>query len=97
VDVIYYWKGRAYIVQISGRGKKCCERIFIMTWIKCSDRLPEEDVEVLCWDVNQYQLGRNLAGEMCVWIHEDWDHEDWSISYSVTHWAELPQPPKENE
>ncbi len=68
-----------------------------MKWIKCSDRLPEQNVPVLvfCDAQDGFDEGVMLA---------DWyDHEGKSIWFCVchqtdpinpTHWMMLPQHPK---
>ena len=60
------------------------------TWIKCSDRLPEEGVYVLVYnDANE--LRYHVAS------HQDgyWTNENYYF-FAVTHWSELPDPPKED-
>ena len=65
-----------------------------MNWIKCSDRLPEEDKEVIFYNKFRWTFhvgAYNSAAEVweCDW--EKLEAED------VSYWAEIPEPPKEDE
>lgn len=62
------------------------------TWIKCSERLPNEEGEYLV----------RLAGGVMVmkWygIHNPnrpWSFTGWKLPYEFTHWMPLPEAPKE--
>lgn len=58
-------------------------------WISVNDQLPEEDVHVLAWIEDD---GAEWA-EVCSQHNSfftSWDHEP----LPVTHWMELPEPPK---
>lgn len=69
----------------------------MMEWIKCTDKMPEQEVDVLCFDCNRadsyelfvacwyYRFGRAYwAGP------SDWDRYD----LIVTHWMPLPKLPQ---
>ena len=63
-------------------------------WIRCEDRLPEDDKDVLMWGPEiDYDVGHHFE-------HFDLDIE-WiggEFPYSgseVSHWMPLPEPPKE--
>jgi hypothetical protein len=59
-------------------------------WISVKDRLPEDDREVLVV----------LNGESYKDVHVSWhDGEDfgWATTGYVSHWMELPAPPKEEK
>ena len=66
-----------------------------MTWIKCSDKLPEYNHKVLVVDEN----GDMAVGIRCKpnsWWPEDywWEiYSQRSIIYDITHWMELPEKP----
>lgn len=58
-------------------------------WIPVAERLPEKDGDYLCW----------LLGYMSVlrWDGKNWWYVSIGGAYTryVTHWQELPEPPKE--
>jgi hypothetical protein len=53
-------------------------------WIKCSDRLPEKEDYYLCYD-----HFKNF--KIYFFYPNHW------IDRNVSHWQELPEPPKENK
>jgi|688.fasta_scaffold1266571_1 hypothetical protein len=62
----------------------------MLQWISVSDRLPENDREVLVV----------LNGESYKDVHVSWhDGEEfgWATTGYVSHWMELPAPPKEEK
>lgn len=67
-----------------------------MRWIKCSDRTPQLNEDVLLWVVDYYQCPSPMIGYMqesgeCFVVEDDY-----VISLiRVTHWQPLPNPPKE--
>jgi len=75
-----------------------------MNWIKCSDKLPDEDGEYLTYwidDSSTYRMDiqrftkiprREEGMYRDCYLH--WEKQIWD-DYCVTHWAKLPQPPKE--
>ena len=74
-------------------------------WIKCSDRLPDNPekgciviiiasycIERKIWHVSQAEFQKNNFYNLY--------NERMSIDdpyWAITHWMELPKPPKENE
>lgn len=60
-------------------------------WIPVTERLPEDDGEVLCInDYHFYIVGWLYCDDVGNYICES-DNE---IMYDVTHWMPLPQPPE---
>ena len=70
-------------------------------WISVKDRLPEDDVDVIVYAVSNnggYTIvitfhthklyGLNIEGWAPPWQY-------FTISYTITHWMPLPEPPKE--
>lgn len=71
-----------------------------MEWIKCSDRLPESDENVLIFsDTNDFSspsIGYMTKWSECVtWTNlTEWVGDEGSFSnVHVSHWQPLPQPP----
>ena len=60
-------------------------------WISVDDRLPDcEDlvcIAIFCEDRREYDLAR--------WNGDYWTRKAWPLGYSPTHWALLPEPPKQ--
>ena len=63
-----------------------------MSWIKCSDCLPEKDIKVLFSNGEEIFLGWMLTdmGKEIFWSHYDYLEEE-----NITHWMPLPEPPKD--
>ncbi len=62
-------------------------------WIKCSDRLPPDDVLVLVWKVSKFPPKyESCAITQC--INKEFDLLA-SDRFTVTHWQPLPAPPKD--
>lgn len=69
-----------------------------MEWIKCSDRMPEEEIEVLIFmdnkfiDVAFYTITKYDNGK----IYRMFETGDIMGGYEaerITHWQPLPEPP----
>lgn len=60
-------------------------------WISVKDRLPDEETEVLCYLGNA--LGKGIV--VAFRRHGDWYFDGWKCP-TVTHWMQLPEPPKED-
>ena len=63
-----------------------------MDWIKIKDRFPEIDQTILAL-LTVGNPKRSYSGRIGVWT---WSKND-DINTDITHWMELPEPPKENE
>ena len=59
-------------------------------WIKCSERMPENDDTVLTWNGDTFQVDRFDVNGL---VHGIW-HEQ---RLDVTHWQPLTEPPAEDE
>ncbi|MCR9263332.1 MAG: DUF551 domain-containing protein [Flavobacteriaceae bacterium] len=67
-----------------------------MSWISVKDRLPEQTSDVLvCYPLIDGYIGMASA---CYDEGKWWDYKgDNVISiYQITHWMELPEPPKQD-
>ena len=64
-------------------------------WVKCSERLPEQDTLVLVADISAgvYAAWLNRNGR---WTKGDSDGYSWSVD-GTTHWSNLPSPPEKTE
>lgn len=72
-------------------------------WIKCSERMPEQMVNVLFYDRWESKDWTMRAG---YWNGRSWvpnadaDGDspgcEWISRQAVTHWMPLPEPPKED-
>ena len=62
-----------------------------MKWIKCSDRLPEEDEWIIAGSsiYGSVEMGVRIGN---VFTNPD---SDYDLIKGITHWMPLPQPPKE--
>ncbi len=82
-----------------------CEHILDMSkmvdvngWISVKDRLPEKEGEYLAFGYSASDAARWIVvmydpkDECWYELSSDWDWTD-----DVTHWQELPEPPKEEE
>lgn len=74
-----------------------------MEWIKCSERLPDDEADVLCFgqygdndiDDERYQFMGWLSskGIKDIWCVSDGNSQN--SRARVTHWMPLPEPPSE--
>ena len=67
-------------------------------WIKCSERMPEIGVKVLCFPKGDEPIHATFGGNY--WRQDvSWcvsnDFIDNTIVTDVTHWQPLPEPPQE--
>ena len=72
-------------------------------WISVKDRLPEENILVLCYarsttgEGNDYFLGALAHGEFWFLKVNDIGHVSYPVlHWEVTHWQPLPESPKED-
>ena len=70
------------------------------TWIKCSDRMPEECEHVLiycpaitCMTV-AYLIYGHGAQPVCFYIVDFDEYDQIANLDEITHWVQLPKPPK---
>lgn len=63
-------------------------------WIPCSDRLPEEEVQVL---VTDDAGGLATIDVDCGYFDEEYGRFEWFHSQNVTAWMPLPEPWKGEE
>ena len=73
-------------------------------WISVKDRLPEENILVLCYarsttgEGNNYFLGALAHGEFWFLKVNDIGHVSYPVlHWEVTHWQPLPEPPKDGD
>jgi len=66
-----------------------------LEWISVEDRLPDDDVNVLCYELEGYEIRGHYTetmdygnGELVPLFMSDGRY------ISITHWMPLPEPPK---
>lgn len=73
-----------------------------MSWIKCSERLPEMvskeglpemSKDVLIWDTGNISIAYREEHEKLGYVWHDYECTEWLPS-EVTHWHEMPLPPE---
>lgn len=68
-------------------------------WIKCSERLPDDDNFVLVTNGKHTGIGAYLHDDHLEdderWQDEHFEFINKQSKYSVTHWMPLPETPKE--
>lgn len=67
-------------------------------WIKCSERLPEEQIEVLVWYEGTGMVPGSIGiDHLAKDRFENGAPLTWYLAGdTVTHWMPLPEPPNEN-
>lgn len=58
-----------------------------MTWIPCSERMPDDDTEYLAFAVDR-------RGHTAMTITANHIAKSFEDGMAVTHWQPLPEPPK---
>ena len=73
-----------------------------MKWIKCSDRLPEKHIDVLCFDGSQCVVtsftgdyARPRLKQKPIWNDPTGYYSPEGEIDSYTHWTPLPESPNE--
>ena len=75
-------------------------RLYSGNWIESSEMLPKENEVVLVLADGKATPNIELRGAYFIAEYSDEDgwilmgHEDWSRDVKVTHWRELPAPPR---
>lgn len=64
-------------------------------WICVKDMLPQENVEVLCYNAKPNADVRHTHYMQCSRRHGKWWHTQTVSVPFVTHWMPLPPPPKD--
>lgn len=67
--------------------------VTVQEWISVKDRLPEHEVDVLCYTIYQEIEILQFDESVKWWTGSEYDYE----KEQVTHWMPLPQPPKKAE
>lgn len=74
-----------------------------MKWIPTSERLPEKETFVLCWDPDDQEFFVGQINDKGEWVAEapyavveGWDGWMEGETPNVTHWMPLPAPPPES-
>lgn len=70
-------------------------------WIKCSDRLPMDELTNPAYETMECIAYSKSTGVITAWyavggchVGKRWGQ--WSVTYAdITHWMPLPEPPKE--
>lgn len=63
-----------------------------MSWIKCSERMPDDGIDVLLW----YGEGiANIGNWSGGYWYTRWGYWEDGDPPDVTHWQPLPEPPHE--
>ena len=63
-----------------------------MKWIKCSERMPKDNGRlILIWNINDWELAFYDKNTHAY----DTPNAGWIKENIITHWALLPEPPKE--
>lgn len=63
-------------------------------WIQCSERMPEDDENVLVYILTSHMNFISLAHIHKGVFRSAWNH-DKITNVEITHWMQLPEPPKE--
>lgn len=58
-----------------------------MTWIPVSERLPENENEVLVYD-------DDMGCQVAFYCDDEWLWSERGLLVNVTHWQPLPEPPE---
>jgi len=61
----------------------------MMDWVKCSDRLPEDRIDVLVFNGKACSVSCYCFNN----THNWWSHNNEEYDYSITHWMPLPEVP----
>jgi hypothetical protein len=64
-----------------------------LKWISVKDRLPDS---VKYHESKRYLIFEGYC-DFAYWVNDEWSdfEEGWCKKYHPTHWAELPEPPKD--
>jgi len=69
-----------------------------MKWIKCSERMPENETDCLCYFRGEYNVCfYDRRKGMQVWQPDDDQCRHPWVETDATHWMPLPDPPEGDE
>lgn len=82
--------------------KTLCKRSYLLgyadgqenKWIKCEDRMPEKEIDILIFDDGLVKFGI-YSSDYCGDKFFTTNFEKWLKTTNVTHWMELPEAPNE--
>ena len=73
----------------------CLKELMRPEWIPVSERLPDEDQEVLVWNGGGQCLKPWQGHVLCEYRNGEWRESQESDLYpGITHWMKLPEPPE---
>lgn len=64
----------------------------MIEWVSVNDRLPTKGRSK-----RQWQVYRKNGTQACAWFNGEFFQVGFTTFKDVTHWGELPKPPKEGE
>jgi hypothetical protein len=65
-----------------------------MEWISIKDKLPEWQEIVLCY-INGEGIYKLQGVDILQFVSDGFIHHEYGEMEGITHWMELPKPPKE--
>lgn len=63
-------------------------------WVKCEERMPEAEEDVMIWGPEFYDIGHlSVSEETRFFVYDGYDYKE--AQTEITHWMPLPKPPEE--